>query len=142
MPPSVIVAAGPVRVVRLTPGPVRMVRTNTPQPVRVLSLAQQGRPGGKGDPGERGLPGSVAGTLPYTSITGVPVARQETFLVTARGAQSILLAQTPLPGSLALYWDGVRQFNLSDLTLTGNNLIVPASWPLVAGDTLSFTYLS
>lgn len=47
MPPSVLVAA-PVKVVRLTSGPVRVVRVVAPQPVRVLSVGQQGRPGAAG----------------------------------------------------------------------------------------------
>ena len=93
-------------------------------------------------PGLQGLPGSVAGTIPWEQVTSKPVSRQERFLVTARGAQSILLTYPPLLGSLTLYWDGVRQFDISDLSLNGNNLTIPASWPLVAGDTLGLAYLS
>jgi hypothetical protein len=91
-------------------------------------------------PGPKGDPGNVAGTLPWEQITGRPQPAQETYAVHAVGSQQVLLAYAPRPGSLALYFNGLREFDLSDLTLDGNRLTIPETWPLGPGDVLALTY--
>jgi hypothetical protein len=139
-----------VRLHELIPGPAfdprplaRLVPAGAPRPAQVQRPASVVR--GQAYvpvPGAKGEPGSVAGTLDWTQITGRPTARAQAVAITLAGTQSILLTHSPLPGTLAVYWNGVRQFDLWDLILDGNHLIVPASWPLVAGDTLGFSYQS
>ena len=147
MPPSVLVAA-PVKIVRLTSGPVRVVRTVAARPVRVLSVAQQGRPGSKGDQGERGLPGSVAGSIPWEQITGRPVLalvsdliteQTDVFPVQTDGPQTLHLRRVP-QNNVSLYINGLFQTDLTGIQLSGTVMELSAAWRLFTGDTLAVRY--
>lgn len=68
-----------------------------PDPALQLTLSEQGP---IGPPGPQGPPGSIAVTLPYTSITNVPTSYNAGAI-----AGHPLSAANPNPGDVLL-WDG------------------------------------
>ena len=92
-------------------------------------------------PGERGALGSLSGSIPWGQVTSKPTQGTDSHNVTSGGAQSVLLAHSPILGTFEMYINGLRQFDLSDVNLSGNSLVIPVTYLLMPPDKVSFIYL-
>ena len=79
-----------------------------PSPALQLTLSEQGPTGPPGPQGLPGLNGSVAGTLPYTSITNVPTSYNAGAI-----AGRPLAAANPQSGDV-LSWSGTAWITTPD----------------------------
>lgn len=89
-----------------------------PNPALQLTLSEQGPTGPPGPQGATGLNGSVAGTLPYSSITNLPTSYNAGAI-----AGYPLSAANPNPGDV-LSWNGAAWISTPDtagLIVDGGN---------------------
>lgn len=117
---------------RITPGTVLEPLTVTAPATLVQGVVfvpVPGRQGNAGGPGEPGPPGRSDAARSVDRIT-----------VTSAGELTVYLSHVPLPDTLEVYINGLRQFDLDDLPRAGTAVTFPDTWFLIPGERLALVY--